>query len=245
MKKRLVFVLTVLTYFILLQSCYNMKEGIDRLKNGKTHKLIVENNSDWRVIVSIKGVKLLYDREESADFVICKKDDVYGIENVSEFDVYDDSTVDLISVNGARVKLNTSDRFVLENYDRPINVKVINKTNNDIILKNEPYVKGGGVGWYYSGDFQVGGIIYPQRFYIPLFKKTLIYSTSNETNPVNLDFFAWQLSEILEDTKKTDFELSNEINEFAKTNIKNTNNGKALKTSWQKKGNDLFLFLTN
>ncbi len=245
MKKKIYFVLLLILCSFLFIACNNMKEGVDKLKNGPTHKLVIENQSQWRVVVSLYGVKELYSKVERADYVICKKDDVYGIENVSEFDVYDDSDYKLLSVNGAKIESKTANKLVLVD-STPMKIKVFNKTGRDIILKNEPCIFGGGEGFYYAGSgYGVVDNLIPNKNYIPLFQmRRIAAKNNNENNFVEMNFFAWQLSQLVQNSSgKADEELSQLINQFAAENIKITDNGAKLKTTWKKIGTDLFLIL--
>ena len=211
----------------------------------KTTTFIVDNQSDWRVVVSITNVRKLGKKVDKSLYTILKRNDPYRnsvLSNRAVFEVYKGSTCELISVNGAKIKTQTSDRLVLDN-SNPINVLVVNKTGKNILLKNDAYIRNNLEDFFYCGDVEIPDKRrFPRLYYIPLFAPNLVLDENTIINPVSIQLFAWQLSQI---TDVSDQKISDAINHLAAETIKITDNGQPLKTYWKKTGNNLYLFLTN
>ena len=116
----------------------------------KTAMLIVDNQSDWRVVVSITNVK----KVDKSLYTIFKRNDPYSNSAHSNrvvFEVYEESVCELISVNGAKIKTQTNNMLVLEN-SLPMNVLVVNKTDRNILLKNDACIRNNLEDYFYCGD---------------------------------------------------------------------------------------------
>ena len=211
----------------------------------KTAMLIVDNQSDWRVVVSITNVKEFGKKVDKSLYTIFKRNDPYSNSTHSNrvvFEVYEGSVCELISVNGAKIKTQTSNMLVLEN-SLPMNVLVVNKTDRNILLKNDACIRNNLEDYFYCGDTVAqDGRSLPRYYYVPLFATKSIAAQNTITNPVPIQFYAWQLSQIAE---MSDQKMSEAINRLAAETIKITNDWKPLKTYWEKAGNNLYLFLTN
>lgn len=97
---------------------------------------IVDNQSDWRVVVSITNVK----KVDKSLYTIFKRNDPYSKSvrsNRVVFEVYEGSVCELVSVNGAQIKAQTNDIIVLEN-SPPMNVLVVNERVETSFLKTMP-----------------------------------------------------------------------------------------------------------
>ena len=57
----------------------------------------------------------------------------------------------MISVNGAKIKTQTNNMLVLEN-SLPMNVLVVNKTDRNILLKNDACIRNNLEDYFYCGD---------------------------------------------------------------------------------------------
>lgn len=211
----------------------------------KTAIFIVDNQSDWRVVVSITNVKEFGKKVDKSLYTICKRNDPYSKSAHSNrvvFEVYEGSVCELISVNGAKIKTQTNSMLVLEN-SLPMNVLVVNKTGRNILLKNDACIRNNLEDYFYCGDTVAqDGRSLPRYYYVPLFATQLITTQNTIINPVPIQFFAWQLSQI---TDMPDQKVSDAINRLASETIKITDNWKLLKTYWKKTGDKLYLFLTN
>ena len=211
----------------------------------KTATFIVDNQSDWRVVVSITNVKELSKKVDKSLYTILKRNDPYSTSTHSNrvvFEVYAGSVCELVSVNGAKIKTQTSDMLVFEN-STPMNVLVVNKTGKNVLLKNNACIRNNLEDHFYCGDvITLDGRKFPQLYYVPLFAQKSIAAQNTITNPVSIQFFAWQLSQI---TDVSDQKISDAINHLAAETIKITDNWEPLKTYWKKAGNNLYLFLTN
>ena len=116
----------------------------------KTAMFIVDNQSDWRVVVSITNVK----KVDKSLYTIFKRNDPYSNSAHSNrvvFEVYEESVCELISVNGAKKKTQTNNMLVLEN-SLPMNVLVVNKTDRNILLKNDACIRNNLEDYFYCGD---------------------------------------------------------------------------------------------
>ena len=116
----------------------------------KTAMFIVDNQSDWRVVVSITNVK----KVDKSLYTIFKRNDPYSNSAHSNrvvFEVYEESVCELISVNGAKIKTQTNNMLVLEN-SLPMNVLVVNKTDRNILLKNDACIRNNLEDYFYCGD---------------------------------------------------------------------------------------------
>ena len=211
----------------------------------KTATFIVDNQSDWRVALSITNVKEFGKKVDKSLYTIFKRNDPYSNfahSNRVVFEVYEGSVCELISVNGAKIKTQTSNMLVLEN-SQPMNVFVVNETGRNILLKNDACIRNNLEDYFYCGDTVTqDGRRLPRYYYVPLFVTQLITTQNTIINPVPIQFFAWQLSQI---TDMPDQKVSDAINRLAAETIKITDNWEPLKTYWKKTGNNLYLFLTN
>jgi hypothetical protein len=216
----------------------------------KTAIFIVDNQSDWRVVVSITNVKELDKKVDKSLYTILKRNDPYSSSAHSNrvvFEVYEGSVCELISVNGARIKTQTNDRIVFEN-SPPMNVFVVNETGRNILLKNDACIRNNLEDYFYCGDTETRDpvtnetILLPRYYYVPLFTTPPITTQNTIEHPASIQFYAWQLSQI---TDTSDQKISEAINHLAVETIKITDNWKPLKTHWKKTGDKLYLFLTN
>ena len=211
----------------------------------KTAIFIVDNQSDWRVVVSITNVKELGKKVDKSWYTIFKRNDPYSNSvhsNRVVFEVYEGSVCELISVNGAKIKTQTNNMLVLEN-SPPMNVFVVNETGRNILLKNDACIRNNLEDYFYCGDTVTwDNRKLPRYYYVPLFTTKSIAAHNTITDPVSIQFFAWQLSQI---TDTSDQKISDAINHLAAETIKITDNWEPLKTYWKKTGSNLYLFLTN
>ena len=210
----------------------------------KTAMFIVDNQSDWRVVVSITNVKEFGKKVDKSLYTIFKRNDPYSNSAHSNrivFEVYEGSVCELISVNGARIKTQTNDRIVFEN-SPPMNMLVVNETGRNILLKNDACIRNNLEDYFYCGDAEINRKKFPRLYYVPLFIPKAISAQNTITNTVSIQFYAWQLSQIAE---MPDQKMSEAINRLAADTIKITNDWKPLKTYWKKTGDKLYLFLTN
>ena len=209
---------------------------------------IVDNQSDWRVVVSITNVKELGKKVDKSLYTILKHNDPYNLSsNKIIFEVYEGSVCELISVNGARIKTQTNDRIVFEN-SPPMNVFVVNETGRNILLKNDACIRNNLEDYFYCGDTETRNpvtnetILLPRYYYVPLFTTPPITTQNTIEHPASIQFYAWQLSQI---TDTSDQKISEAMNHLAAETIKITDNLEPLKTYWKKTGDNLYLFLTN
>lgn len=216
----------------------------------KTAIFIVDNQSDWRVVVSVTNVKELDKKVDKSLYTILKRNDPYSNSAHSNrvvFEVYEGSVCKLISVNGAKIKTQTSNILVLEN-SPPMNVFVVNETGRNILLKNDACIRNNLEDYFYCGDRETRDpvtnkiITLPRYYYVPLFITQSITTQNTIAHPANIRFYAWQLSQI---TDASDQKISEAINQLAAETVKITDNWKPLKTYWKKAGDKLYLFLTN
>ena len=211
----------------------------------KAATFIVDNQSDWRVVVSITNVKESGKKVDKSWHTIFKRNDPYSNSAHSNrvvFEVYEGSVCELISVNGAKIKTQTNNMLVLEN-SPPMNVFVVNETGRNILLKNDACIRNNLEDYFYCGDTVAqDGRSLPRYYYVHLFATQLITAQNTIINPVLIQFFAWQLSQI---TDISDQKASDAINRLAAETIKITDNWEPLKTYWKKTGDNLYLFLTN
>ena len=214
----------------------------------KTSIFIVDNQSDWRVVVSITNVKELGKKDDKSLYTILKHNDPYNqSSNKIIFEVYEGSVCELISVNGARIKTQTNDKIVFEN-SLPMNVLVVNETGRNILLKNDACIRNNLEDYFYCGDREIRDpvtnkiILLPRHYYVPLFTTQSIATQNTIEHPASIQLYAWQLSQI---TDTSDQKISDAINHLAAETIKITDNWKPLKTYWEKTGDKLYLFLTN
>lgn len=211
----------------------------------KTAMFVVDNQSDWRIVVSITNVKELGKKVDKSLYTIFKRNDPYSNSahsNRAVFEVYEGSVCELISVNGAQIKTQTNNMIVLEN-SQPMNVFVINETGRNILLKNDACIRNNLEDFFYCGDTVTSdGRKLPRYYYIPLFDSQVITAQSTIKHPALIRFYAWQFSQVAE---SSDENTSEAINRLAAETIKITDNLKPLKTYWKKTGDNLYLFLTN
>ena len=211
----------------------------------RTAMFIIDNQSDWRVVVSITNVKEVGKKVDKSFYTILKRNDPYSNSaqsNRAVFEVYKGSTCDLISVNDAKIKTQKSDMLILEN-SSPMNVLVVNETGKNILLKNDACIRNNLEDYFYCGDTVTwDNRKLPCYYYVPLFTTKSIAAHNTITDPVSIQFFAWQLSQIID---TSDQKISDAINHLAAETIKITDNWKPLTTHWKKEGNNLYLFLTN
>ena len=210
----------------------------------RTAMFVVDNQSDWRVVVSITNVKEFGKKVDKSLYTILKRNDPYSNSAQSNrvvFEVYEGSVCELISVNGAKIKTQTSNMLVLEN-SQPMNVLVVNETGRNILLKNDACIKNNLEDYFYCGDVATNNIKLPRHYYIPLFATRSITTQNTIAHPAIIQFYAWQISQIM---NASDQKASESINLLAAETIKITDNWKPLKTSWKRTGDKLYLFLTN
>ena len=211
----------------------------------KTAMFIVDNQSDWRVVVSITNVKEFGKKVDKSLYTILKRNDPYSNSAHSNrvvFEVYEGSICELVSVNGAQIKTQTNDMIVLEN-SPPMNVFVVNETGRNILLKNDACIRNNLADYFYCGDAVTqNNTRLPRHYYIPLFTTQSITTQNTITHPALIQFYAWQISQIVD---ASDQKASEAINHLAAETIKITDNWKLLKTYWKKTGDKLYLFLTN
>ena len=210
----------------------------------KTATFVVDNHSDWRVVVSITNVKEFGKKVDKSLYTILKRNDPYSNSAHSNrvvFEVYEGSVCELISVNGAKITKQTNDMLVLEN-STPMDILVVNETGRNILLKNDACIRNNLEDYFYCGDAEINKQKFPRLYYVPLFATKSIAAQNTITNPVSIQFYAWQLSQI---TDTSDQKISDTINQLAAETIKITDNWKPLKTHWKKTGDKLYLFLTN
>ena len=211
---------------------------------------VFDNQTDWRVVVSITNVKEFGKKVDKSLYTILKRNDPYSNSAQSNrvvFEVYEGSVCELISVNGAKIKTQTNNMLVLEN-SLPMNVLVVNKTGRHILLKNDACIRNNLEDYFYCGDAETRDpvtnktIPLPRYYYVPLFTTQSIATQNTIEHPASIQFYAWQLSQI---TDTSDQKISEAINHLATKTIKITDNWKPLKTYWKKTGDKLYLFLTN
>ena len=211
----------------------------------KTAMFIVDNRSDWRVVVSITNVKEFGKKVDKSLYTILKRNDPYSNSAYSNrvvFEVYEGSVCELISVNGAKIKTQTNNMLVLEN-SQPMNVLVVNETGRNIFLKNDACIRNNLEDYFYCGDVETPDRRkFPRLYYIPLFATQLITTYNTITHPAVIQFYAWQISQLV---NASDQKASEAINHLAVETIKITDNWKPLKTYWKKIGDKLYIFLTN
>ena len=123
-----------------------------------------------------------------------------------------------------------------------MNVLVVNETGRNILLKNDACIRNNLEDFFYCGDTEINREKFPRLYYVPLFIPKAIAAQNTIINPVPIQFFAWQLSQI---TDMPDQKVSDAINRLAAETIKITDNWEPLKTYWKKTENNLYLFLTN
>ena len=117
----------------------------------RTAIFIVDNQSDWRVVVSITNVKELDKKVDKSLYTILKRNDPYSSSAHSNrvvFEVYEGSVCELISVNGAKIKTQTNNMLVLEN-STPMDILVVNETGKNILLKNDACIRNNLEDYFY------------------------------------------------------------------------------------------------
>lgn len=122
------------------KDCCFVTAGVSGGVREKTAIFIVDNQSDWRVVVSIINVKEFGKKVDKSLYTIFKRNDPYSKSvrsNRVVFEVYEGSVCELVSVNGAQIKAQTNDIIVLEN-SPPMNVLVVNERVETSFLKTMP-----------------------------------------------------------------------------------------------------------
>lgn len=111
-------------FLLMLLSCCGLR----------TKYFTIDNQSDWDVIVELKKFKELGKYQEKSNYIIPHRNKVV-------FEIYNSSSCNLISVNGAKVERHNSSEMVLSNSEAK-EVSVINLTKKDIFLINLPAPPG-------------------------------------------------------------------------------------------------------
>lgn len=195
----------------------------------------VINQSDWRAVVAVTdyiddtGVTQRYDT-----FVIGERNNLRRLPNRVSFSLYDHGDCNLISVNGAKIKTKTDTMLILENAS-PVTVNVVNQTGRDVIIKNEPCLGDIPVDSYYGGTYKDQyGTLYND--YKRIFLDCSISKDKNESDPLKIPVYAWQLFETTEPERFT---------AFANKYILIVSNRQGLHTTWERVDDTFFLRITN
>lgn len=184
----------------------------------KTHLFTIDNQSDWDAVVSLTDFKELGRFQTHSNYLIKKR-------THSTFEIYQTSTCSLISVNGAKTVEQNDFILTLMN-DTPKEIKIVNQTNRNLYIKNEPAL-----------PCPIGSDYDNPNFYVPLFKSLSIEKSHNtEITAKSMYIYAWQIENC-----KTDKDL----NSLAIGINISDNGGQTYSYRWQKKDNDIFLILSN
>ena len=220
MKKILFFL-----FIVVLTSCGK--------KQQRTFTVI--NQSDWRAVVALTDcVNDIGNKQNYETYVIGERNNSRGLPNKASFILYEHGDCNLLSVNGAKIKTKTDTVLILENAP-PVLVNVINQTENDIVIKNEPWLGDVPADFYYNG-------IYKDQYqnlysdYNPIFPYQIITKDRTTTNPVKIPVYAWQLFEITDPKKFT---------AFANKYILIVSNRHGLYGTWERVDDTFFFRITN
>lgn len=139
----------------------------------KTTPFIIDNDSDWNIVVSVKNCYETGKKRKHLNYMIPKRSSY-------TLSLYSNGSCDLISVNGAKIIKDTSSELILKN-DTPKKIKVINLTGQNVNLVNEPNLPC-PLNKYYV------------EYYVPLFRPITIQSIHN--SPLlskEMYIHAWQM----------------------------------------------------
>ena len=141
----------------------------------KTTPFIIDNNSDWNIVVSVKNCYETGKKRSHLNYMI-KARSSYTL------NLYINGECELISVNGAKIIKYTSSELILEN-DTPKKISVINLTEEDVALVNKPMLPC-PLNYHYADA----------QYYIPIFKPMIINKNYNsEISAKELYIYAWQM----------------------------------------------------
>lgn len=139
----------------------------------KTKPFVVENDSDWNIVVSVKDCYETGKRRSRLNYMIKARSSY-------TFNLYAKGECELISVNGAKIVKKSSSELILKN-DEPKKIKVINQTGKNILLSNIPSLPCSLNSYYVE-------------YYIPLFRTISIQNIHNTPlSAKEIDIYAWQL----------------------------------------------------
>ena len=182
----------------------------------KTHLFTIDNQSDWDVVVALTDFKELGRFQRHSNYLIRKKTQF-------TFEFYQTGSCNLISVNGAKI-INQNDSVLTLANVSPRQIKIINKTDRNLYIKNVPAL-----------PCPVGSDYDDPKFYVPLFKPLTIESTHNtETTAKVMYIYAWQM----ESCKKDE-----DLNSLAIEIAISDNSEHIYSYRWQKKDSDIFLIV--
>lgn len=141
----------------------------------KTTPFIIDNDSDWNIVVSVKNCYETGKKRNHLNYMI-KDRSSYTL------NLYNNGECELISVNGAKIIKKTNSELILKN-DTPKKIKVVNLTKENVRLDNEPSLPC-PLNHYYADP----------EFYKPLFFPIVIDKTSN-SEPLAQEFnlYSWQM----------------------------------------------------
>ena len=183
----------------------------------KTHLFTINNQSDWDVVVALTDFKELGRFQTHSNYLIRKKTQF-------TFEFYQTGTCNLISVNGAKI-INQNDSILTLANVLPRQIKLINKTDRNLYIKNVPAL-----------PCPVGSDYDDPRFYVPLFKPLTIENTHNtETTAKVMYIYAWQIESCKKDEDLNSLAIGIDIS---------GNSGQVYSYYWQKKENDIFLIVS-
>lgn len=150
----------------------------------KTMPFIIDNDSDWNIVVSVKNCYETGKKRSHLNYMIPRRSSY-------TLSLYSNGSCDLISVNGAKIIKATSSELILKN-DTPKKIKVINLTGQNVNLVNEPNLPC-PLNKYYV------------EYYVPLFRPITIQSIHNSLLlSKEMYIHAWQM-----EFCKTDVALNN------------------------------------
>lgn len=195
----------------------------------------VINESDWRAVVVVTDlIDDVGNEGQTSSIVIGERNNARGLPQRVSFTLGRYGDCNLASVNGAKIKSKTDSMLVLENAV-PVWVSVINLTGKDVWIKNEPYLGGLPVDFYYGGRYKdLSNTV--RNDYKPLFMQQRISHNSVESNPVQIPVYAWQLFEITDTQAFTN---------FAAQHILLMSDTAGLHAVWSRSGDSFFLRITN
>ena len=176
----------------------------------KTKLFVIDNDSDWNIVVSIKNCYETGKKRKHLNYMIPKRSSY-------TLNLYINGECELISVNGAKIIKKNNSELILKN-DTPKKIRVINSTDNNILLSNTPSLPCPLNSYYVE-------------YYTPLFSNTTIGRVHNaQLSAKEIDIYAWQL-----EISKTEDELNN-----LSIGIKNTGH---FKYKFKKIDNHIYLLL--
>lgn len=176
----------------------------------KTKPFVIDNDSDWNIVVSIKNCYETGKKRKHLNYMIPKRSSY-------TLNLYINGECELISVNGAKIIKKNNSELILKN-DTPKKIRVINSTDNNILLSNTPSLPCPLNSYY-------------MEYYTPLFSNTTIGRVHNtQLSAKEIDIYAWQL-----EISKTEDELNN-----LSIGIKNTGH---FKYKFKKIDNHIYLLL--